>query len=77
MSENVYRIGENITFPLRIEYSKASIVAKMPKDVREKLFRFLPEELDQRVALLSALGALGNLEQEARERLEEFLALER
>lgn len=54
MSENIYRIGEHITFPLRVEYKKASLISKMPDELREKLYRFLPSELDQRNTLVRA-----------------------
>ncbi|MBV5334365.1 MAG: hypothetical protein JZU49_00985 [Sulfuricurvum sp.] len=45
-AENIYRITRYLTFPIRIEYENAKSFSSLKKDIREKLLRFLPEELD-------------------------------
>jgi len=45
-AENVYRITRLLTFPIRISYKNAKSFSSLKKDIREKLLRFLPEELD-------------------------------
>lgn len=45
--ENMLRIAHQMTFMLRIEYENAKSFSKLKKEIREKLERYLPEELDE------------------------------
>lgn len=47
MSENLYRIGSEITFPLVVKYKNRKAFSRMKKAVREKLGRYLPEEITE------------------------------
>jgi len=46
-AENILRIAHQMTFMLRIEYENAKSFSKLKKDIREKLERYLPEELEE------------------------------
>lgn len=46
-AENIVRIAHQMTFMLRIEYENAKSFSKLKKDIREKLERYLPEELEE------------------------------
>jgi len=45
--ENMLRIAHQMTFMLRIEYENAKSFGKLKKEIREKLERYLPEELEE------------------------------
>ncbi|MGV8094510.1 MAG: hypothetical protein AB2L24_21865 [Mangrovibacterium sp.] len=46
-AENVYRIAQMLTFMVRIEYENHKSFSRLKKEIRDKLTRYLPEELDQ------------------------------
>lgn len=46
-AENMLRIAHQMTFMLRIEYENAKSFSKLKKDIRDKLERYLPEELEE------------------------------
>jgi len=46
-AENIYRIAQMLTFVVRIEYDNQKSFSRLKKEVRDKLTRYLPEELDQ------------------------------
>lgn len=46
-AENIYRIAELLTFMVRIEYENKKSFSRLKKEIRDKLTRYLPEELDQ------------------------------
>lgn len=46
-AENIYRISQQLNFPLRIEYTNTKTFANLKPAIREKLGRYLPEELEQ------------------------------
>ncbi len=46
-AENIYRIAQQITFMLRIDYEAQKSFTRLKKEVREQLSRYLPEELEQ------------------------------
>lgn len=46
-AENIVRIAHQMTFMLRIEYENSKSFGKLKKKIREKLERYLPEELEE------------------------------
>lgn len=46
-TENILRIAHQMNFMLRIEYENAKSFGKLKKEIREKLERYLPEELEE------------------------------
>lgn len=46
-AENILRIAHQMNFMLRIEYENAKSFGKLKKEIREKLERYLPEELEE------------------------------
>lgn len=45
-SLNIYKMSQQLTFMLRIDYKAKKSFNSLKKDVRDKLERYLPEELD-------------------------------
>jgi hypothetical protein len=46
-TENIYRISQAVDFLFRIEYENQKAFTRLNKDVKAKLYRYLPEELDE------------------------------
>jgi len=46
-AENILRIAHQMNFMLRVEYENAKSFGKLKKEIREKLERYLPEELEE------------------------------
>jgi len=47
-NENTYRISLELSFLFRIEYDNKKAFSKLNKTIREKLYRYLPIELDEK-----------------------------
>lgn len=45
--ENIWRIASQMNFPLCITYSDQKAFSKLKPDIQDKLYRYLPEELDE------------------------------
>lgn len=46
-AENILRIAHQMTFMLRVEYENTKSFSKLKKEIREKLERYLPDELEE------------------------------
>jgi hypothetical protein len=45
--ENIWRIAQQLTFPLQVKYKNEKSFSKLKKEVREQLSRYMPFELEQ------------------------------
>lgn len=45
--ENIWRIAQQLTFPLQVKYKNEKSLLKLKKEVRDQLSRYLPFELEQ------------------------------
>lgn len=45
--ENIWRISQQLTFPLQVKYKNEKSLLKLKKEVRDQLSRYLPFELEQ------------------------------
>lgn len=48
-NENIFRISQAVDFLFRIEYENKKAFNRLKKDVKAVLYRFLPEELDEKI----------------------------
>lgn len=48
-NENTYRISLELSFLFRIEYENNKAFSKLNKEIREKLYRYIPSELDESI----------------------------